>query len=125
MTRELQVNWDDPATGGLVPPGRYSARIDKVEEKTSPQQNDYWLMTFTITDEPAIGKKVWGNFMLSPTSLWKLRNLMKAIGMPTQGIANLNVDDFLQAEVGVVVVHELYEGEPRARVQSFFPLGGK
>jgi hypothetical protein len=123
MPRELNVDWDSVAKGEAVPEGRYATRIDKVEDKTSPNNNEYWLMTFTITDEPDIGRKVFGNFMLSPTALWKLRALMKAIGMPTQGLVGLNADDYIGAEVGVVVVHQLYEGEVRARVQSFFPLG--
>ena len=121
--RELNVDWDSVAESEAVPEGRYQTRIDKVKDKTSPNNNQYWLMSFTITDEPAIGRKVFGNFMLSPTSLWKLRNLMKAIGMATQGLSALNADDYIGAEVGVVVVHELYDGEVRARVQSFFPLG--
>jgi hypothetical protein len=122
MTREFQVNWDDVAKGEAVPPGRYPARIDKVEDQTSEKGNAYWQVTFTLTEEPAIGRKVWGNFMLQPQSLWKLRQLMKAIGMPTQGVGNLVADEFIGQEVGVIVINETYEGEPRSRVQGFFPL---
>jgi hypothetical protein len=60
--------------------------------------------------------------MLNPQSHWKVRQLMKAIGMPTSGVGNLVADEFIGQEVGVIVVHENYEGEPRARVQGFFPL---
>lgn len=124
MTREFSVNWDEVSQLEAIPPGKYPARIDKVEEKISEQKhNDFWQMTFTLTEEPLIGRKVFGNFMLQPTTLWKLRQLMKQIGMPTAGVGNLNADEFVGQEVGISVVHELYEGETRSKIQGFYRLG--
>ena len=122
MTREFKVNWDDVAKSEAIPEGRYPARIDKVEEKESANKNPYLLITFTILEEPAIGRKVWGNFMLQPTSLWKLRDLLKAIGLPTAGISDINLDDLINAEVGLVVINEMFEDAPRSRVQKFYSL---
>lgn len=120
--REFKVNWDDVAKSEVIPEGRYAARIDKIEQKESANHNSYLLVTFTIMDEPAIGRKVWGNFMLSPTSLWKLRDLMKAIGLPTAGVSDINLDEIINAEVGIVVINEMFEDAPRSRVQKFYSL---
>jgi hypothetical protein len=120
--REFQVNWDDVAKSEVIPEGRYAARIDKVEQKESANKNSYLLVTFTIMDEPATGRKVWGNFMLSPTSLWKLRDLMKAIGLPTAGVSDINLDELINAEVGIVITNEMFEDAPRSRVQKFYSL---
>ena len=118
-----EINWDDVAKAENVPPGKYSARIDKVEEKTSPNNNEYWFLTFTLTDEPYIGKKLFANIMLQPTALWKLRSLMKALSMNTKGVGVIDPQDFLNAELNVSVEHEMYDGELRARVTGFSPLG--
>jgi hypothetical protein len=118
------VNWDEIAKGEILPEGKYAARIDKVEEKVSkpPKNNPYWQVTFTLTEEPHTGRKAWDKFMLSTDALWKLKNLLDAIGLEVKGEADLDSNDLLQQEVGIVIKHETYEGQLRHRVQGFFNL---
>lgn len=121
---KLQVNFDDVAVSEVVPEGRFSARIDNVEERTGKTEphNTYWNVEFTIQDEPVVGRKVWDVFMLQPQSLWKLKRLMQCANVSPEGRMDLDSDELLGQEVGVVVAHEAYEGQARARVKGYFNL---
>jgi len=123
---KLNVNFDDVAVSEVVPEGRYSATIDGVEERVGQAEphNQYWNVEFTIQDQPVVGRKVWDVFMLQPQSLWKLKRLMQCANMPTEGRADLDSEELLGQEVGVVVMHETYEGQVRSRVKGYFNLGG-
>lgn len=116
------VNWDEIAKAEVIPPGQYATRIDKVTEKMSQNKNQYWFVEFTITEEPLVGRKVFGNFMLDVQSLWKLRQLLEALGWDVSGLADINSDELIGQEVGVVVDNETYEGQLRSRVKSFKKL---
>jgi len=119
-----QVHGDFDAAVNVIDPGKYSARIDKIEEMQSktPDHKDYWAVTFTITQEPFIGRKVWANIMLQANSLWKLRQLAEACGIDMAGKQDFDSEELLGQEVGVAVVTENYEGRDRSKVQSFFAL---
>jgi len=118
------IDWEKVAQEQVVPEGRYPARIDKVEERASKEGGKPYLsIEFTFTEEPLTGRKVWSVFMLEPRALWKLRNLLVALGFSVQGVADFNPEDLISQEVGVVVTHEEYQGQLRARANSFFSLG--
>jgi hypothetical protein len=118
------IAWDDIAKGEIIPEGKYAARIDKVEEKISkpPKNNPYWQLTFTLLEEPFTGRKAWDKFMLSVDALWKLKNLLDAIGIEVKGESDLDSSDLLGQEVGIVIKHETYENQLKHRVQGFFSL---
>jgi len=116
------VNWDDIASSEVVPEGRHPARVDKVEVRTSEQGNQYWGITFVLTQEPLTGRVVWAPFMLEPQNLWKLRQLCDAIGIDLAGRRDFDSDELIDQEVGVIVTHEDYQGQTRARVKGFYAL---
>ena len=118
----IHANWDEVAAGTLIPEGRYPARIDKVEERTSSAGNEYWNVEFTIIDGEYEGRKLWGVFMLSPQALWKLRALAQACGLDLSGERELDSEELVGQEVGIVVTTEEYDGQTRNRVNQFFAL---
>jgi len=119
----FKTNWDEVAKNELIPDGRYGARIDKVDERTSKDKgNTYWNIEFTITDEAALGRKVWGVFMLTPNSLWKLRQLYEALGQDPSGEQELDSNELVGLDVGVVLGTEEYQGKIRNKIASFYAL---
>ena len=117
----FKLNWDDVQKNEVIPDGKYTARIDKVEERIAEKsKNTYWNVEFTLTDDAVAGRKVWGVFMLQPNALWKLRTLYEALGIDTSGEADLDTNDILQQEVGVVLNTEEYQGKVRNKIASFF-----
>jgi len=123
MSPVLRTKWDDVAKGDLIPEGRHLARIDKVEEKVSEKSGkSYWAVTYTLQDEPYTGRQVWGNCSLEPRALWKLRMLAESIGIDLTGRDDLDADELVNQEVGIVITHETYEGKERVRVDDFFKV---
>lgn len=124
MPKLEETNWDDIASQELIPEGKYASRIDKVVEKQSKSSDaTYWGINFTIIEEPLEGRVVWAPFMLNPEALWKLKNLFTAIGIELEGMSEIDTDDMLlQQEVGIIVTHDTYQGEVRAKVTGFYPL---
>jgi len=116
------TDWDKVAADELIPEGRYPARIDKVVEGESQEGNPKWGITFTFTEEPVTGRKLYESFSLMPRALWKLRQLAAACGIDLTGRDDLDTDELLNVDVGVVVTHDSYQGQPRTRVNTFFPI---
>ena len=117
------IDWEKVAQEQVVPEGRYPARIDKADVRVSKEGgNPYLNIEFTLTEEPLTGRKVWSVFMLEPRALWKLRNLLVALGYPVQGTSDFEPTDLIGQEVGIVVTHEEYQGQLRARANTFYSL---
>jgi len=124
MAKLEGIDWAKVAEGQLVPEGRHPARIDKIEERESQSEDPkpYWGITFTITDGDATGRKVWDVFMLEPQNLWKLRNLASECGIDLEGRDDLDSEELLSKDVGIVVSHDVYEGQTRNRVKGYFAV---
>ena len=122
MSPIINGNFDE--AGNTIEPGKYAARIDKVETKISkqPDHKEMLAVTFTLTAEPNIGRKVWANIMTQAASLWKLKQLAEACGIDMAGRQDFDSDELLGQELGITVVDETYEGVKRSKVQSFFQL---
>lgn len=116
--------WDKVAADELIPEGRFPARIDKIDPGESQAGNPKWGITFTLTEEPVTGRKLYEGFSLMPRALWKLRQLAAACGVDLTDRDDLDTEELLNKEVGVIVTHDVYEGSPRTRVNTFFPIGG-
>jgi len=116
------TNWDKVAADELIPEGRFPARIDKVDPGESQAGNPKWGITFTFTEEPVTGRKLYESFSLMPRALWKLRQLAAACGIDLAGRDDLDTEELLSQEVGCVVTHDVFEGSPRTRVNTFFSV---
>ncbi len=118
------INWDEIAKGQLVTAGRHPTRIDKVEDREAQETgNEYLNIEFTIIEGADEGRKVWGIFMAEAQHLWKMRQLCDAIGIELSGRDDFDPYEELQGqEVGVVVKHDVYQGQERNRVTGFYNI---
>jgi len=116
------INWDDIAAQAVIPEGRYPARVDDVEQRTSEEGNEYLNVTFSITEGELEGRKVWGVFMKEPQHLWKMRQLCEAAGIDLAGRDDFDTDELKDLEVGIIVKNRIYQGAERSSAQGFFSL---
>lgn len=97
--------------------GVYVFEIKSVEEKVSSAGNDMWLVRF---DEVESGTAVFDNYVLKSNCLWKLKELLDALGFETS--ANLDIDpqDLVGQVVKGKVIQEDYEGSPTNRMKKIY-----
>lgn len=116
----MEIDFTNVSGGGfeLVPDGGYNARVAKIEKKTSQAGNTYLAFEFAISDEGTLkNRKLWENFPLTPKALWKLKQLLDAAGIDTEGKIDFNPGDLLGKELHLDVEEgEDMNGKPRNKV---------
>ena len=97
-----------------LPAGTYEAEIEKIETKTSVNDDEYLALTFNVVEDGAVCRKLFDNFHLwnpNPKAIEisqrRMGALFKAAGFPTMG----PTDDLLGRQVKVrVKVREAANG---------------
>lgn len=123
----LSINWKDANINSRIKEeGDYLFKIIKAEKTESQNGDDQVELTVECLDEENAGAqmKVW--FSLLPQALWKLAELMDAIGMDIpEDEEDLDLDEFIDQEfIGTVEEHS-YRGKDSLRVQQFAPVEEK
>lgn len=121
--RVLNLNMKDVSVGGVIPEGEYAVTVDEVSVEESQQGNQYLKWVFKVLDGKQKGSKIYHNTSLLPQSLFNLKNLLIALGIPVPDKAfQLNLDECEGCNCGVTIAHETYDGKKRSRVTDVFPL---
>lgn len=104
--------------------GKHPMVIKKIEMKKTQSDDDMLAATLEVTVGESKGARVFDNYPLTPKALWKLKQVLNALGgFKTDGKLVLDTDKMLNRTVLVEVIHEEYEGKTRARIQGYFPAG--
>lgn len=121
--RVVNLNMKDVSVGGVIPEGEYIVTVDEVSVEESQQGNQYLKWVFKVIDGPQKNSKIYHNTSLLPQSLFNLKNLLIALGVPVPDKAfQLNLDECEGCNCGVTVTHETYDGKKRSHVTDVFPL---
>ena len=121
--RVVNLNMKDVSAGGVIPEGEYAVTVDEVSVEESQQGNQYLKWVFKVLDGKQKGSKIYHNTSLLPQSLFNLKNLLIALGVPVPDKAfQLNLDECEGCNCGVTIAHETYDGKKRSRVTDVFPL---
>lgn len=121
--RVVNLNMKDVSVGGVIPEGEYIVTVDEVSVEESQQGNQYLKWVFKVLDGKQKGSKIYHNTSLLPQSLFNLKNLLIALGVPVPDKAfQLNLDECEGCNCGVTITHETYDGKKRTRVTDVFPL---
>ena len=121
--RVLNLNMKDVSVSGLIPEGEYAVTVDEISLEESQQGNQYLKWVFKVLDGKQKGSKIYHNTSLLPQSLFNLKNLLIALGVPVPDKAfQLNLDECEGCNCGVTIAHETYDGKKRPRVTDVFPL---
>ena len=101
-------------------PGTYAAKIVEVDQTEAKSSGNQMLVfTYEITQPGSEkGKKLWDRAVLTDTAMWKLDQILQAVGMASKKKRKLNLDtdDLIGESLSVTVKRGEYEGNPTAEV---------
>lgn len=127
---KLLLNFDGVDLEGPepVPSGIYDARVDtsETEVKKSQNGNDYINLRFVLENHKDFaGKKVYTNYTLTQKSLWKIGELLLALGLINAkadvGKYQLDTREMHDKRCKIKVSQEEYEGKTKNRVDRVLP----
>lgn len=100
--------------------GIYTLTIAKVEETTAKSSGNPMLaVEYDVMG--CEGRKLFDNFVLTDKALWKLKELLDALGMDTSVMVELDPNELVGLQVQAKVVQEEYNGETVNRVKKILP----
>ena len=102
--------------------GEHIAVLKSIEEKQSQGGNDMLSACFEVTAGVSAGSRVYDNFVLGETSLWKLKLFLECIDMKAEGKVAIDTDKMLGKKCIISVSHEEYNGQKRAKIQEYKKL---
>lgn len=114
-------------TGGNfepIPAGDYVLEIENIEERVSKAGNDMLNITFNVAEGEYEGRKIFEFYVLSEKALWKLKDLLIALGIDAEGQVDISIDD-LEGEmlIGNVEIQEQKGYDPSNKIKTHKPLG--
>ena len=118
MGKKFKVDLTGVETFQRAPEGEHTAKIVSAEAKASQSGNDMIVVCFEVTKGEGKGSRVYENYPLVDTALWKLKSLLQAMGMKADGKVQIDLDKLVGKVVTIVVKHEEYEGKLRARLDE-------
>jgi hypothetical protein len=114
----INLDFSEVQSFEAIPDGKYVATIEKVEEKTSQAGNQMLNVTFAIADGEYAGRKIFDNYVLTPKSLWRLKQLLSSLGVDASGAVDLDPTDLIGRAVIIDVNSEEYNGQTRNRIKG-------
>lgn len=125
MAKPLNVDFSGVESSGRVrvPEDDYRVRVDTVKQQESKAGNQMLVWDFEITKGKFAGKKLRDRTVLTKESLWKLKQVLEAMGVtvPSKKVA-LNLTKYVGKELGVTVVDDEYEGRINSKVADYVSL---
>lgn len=118
-----KIDFSGVETYERAPEGTHVAKIATVEETTFQSGSDGFKVAFEITKGAGKGAKVYENYPLVDTALWKLKTLLEAIKIKCDGRIMLDTDKMIGKLCEIEVSHEEYDGKTRARLVTTRKIG--
>ena len=125
MGKKMKLDFTGVESFQRMSEGVHVCKIATADVKQSSGGNYMIVVAFEATKGVDKGSRVYENFALMDTALWKLKGLLQAIGMKCDGKVQLDLDKLVGKTCSVTVKHEEYEGKTRARVDSIDKLGAE
>ena len=122
MGRKLKLDMTGVESFQRASEGIHVCKIASADVKQSQSGNDMSVVVYEVTKGDDKGARVYENYPLVETALWKLKGMLQAIGMKADGKVQLDLDKLIGKMLQVNVFHEEYEGQIRAKVESVMKL---
>ena len=118
-----KIDFSGVETYERAPEGTHVAKIVTVEETTFQSGSEGFKVAFEITKGAGKGARVYENYPLVDTALWKLKTLLEAIKIKCDGRIMLDTDKMIGKLCEIEVAHEEYDGKTRARLVTTRKIG--
>lgn len=98
--------------------GLYELTILEVEKTTSKTKGTPMLkVTF---EEPLTKTRIWENYVIQPNTLWKLKELLDAAGVSTEGDLVFDEADLIGTTYKAKVIQDTYNDQVVNRIKKIF-----
>lgn len=113
----LRLDFTNVESGGKCPDGQYKATVKEISQETSDNSGSDYLK---VKLEASNDSTLFTNLSLQPQALWKMRDFLEACGrdVPKKAV-DIDLDDIIGDELGVIVENETYQGKRRPNVVGF------
>ena len=100
--------------------GVYDLTIAKIEETTSSTGNPMLKVEYDVNGVEG-NRKLWDNYVLIDKCLWKVKELVDALGVDTSELVEMDVSELLGMQVKAKVIQETYNGDIVNRIKKVMP----
>lgn len=115
----INLDFSNVQSREALPEGVYQASIAKVDSTLSKSSGNPMLkVEFNILDDNYQGRKVWSNYVLTEAAMWKVMELFKALGMPTESVVSIDTDELVGLECSLQIGQREYEGNIQNEVKK-------
>ena len=95
-----------------LPPGKYLARLDEIEETKTKDEAEMWKLKFTVVSGAAEGRKIFDQMVFSEKAFKRVKLICSRLGgINTDANINLTPDMLKGQSVVLEVVIESYADE--------------
>ena len=122
MARKKKLDFTNVESFAKAAEGRHRVKIVEINEQTSQGGDDMLVFVFEVIKGESKGARVYENCVLTDKALWKLQQILQAIGIKCDGKVALDLDKLIGKICEIDVFHEEYEGRTRARIGEFFKV---
>lgn len=120
MARKKKLDFTNVESFAKAAEGRHRVKIVEINEQTSQGGDDMLVFVFEVIKGESKGARIYENCVLTDKALWKLQQILQAIGIKCDGKVALDLDKLIGKICEIDVFHEEYEGRTRARIGEFF-----
>lgn len=111
----------------LLPAGTYTARLTRTKPLLSSKGTPGILFIFEVTDPDYLGKTLFLNMYYSPTSMWRVQQILGGFGFYNQEELtsedfDFNPSDLLGIEVNLQVSQQTYNNKLNNSVDQVMPI---
>lgn len=118
MARKIGLDFTGVESFKRASEGEHVCKIVSADMKQSQGGNDMIVVAYEVIRGEDKTARVYENYPLVDTALWKLKGMLQALGMKADGKISLDLDKLIGKILTVVVKHEEYDGKIRARVEE-------
>ena len=120
----ISVDFSETESNIRLPEGRYTAKVDSVEVRTSKTSgNEYLYFNFAVTTGQYKKHRIGHICSLVPAALFRLRGLLEALGVDvTDSVMKLDLDELVGLSCIITVATEVYEGRARSTIIDYLSL---
>lgn len=119
MGRKINVDFTGVESYAKASEGIHTAKITKIEEKTTAAGDDMLTFTWTVISGEDKGCRVFDNIALTDKALWKFKTVLEAIGKKAEGRIKIDLDGLIGKICDINVFWEEYNGQTRAKISDY------
>jgi len=113
----------DQATQHAIPEGKHIVSVDHIDIRNGKESGiPFYNWRFRITDGAHANRCLFTKTSLAPTALWRLQELLSALGLQCDRKINFEPEAILGKQLIVKVKHKEFNNTLQEEIARFKPL---